>query len=301
MKANRTTRWVIALLAACLALPSVAQGQDRTRPGRLRAAESVSVRSRARVGISLDGRQSSRFDDQGALITDVLEGSPAWDAGLREGDIVTSFRGHLLTEPLGADLERDFDDRDALPVRRLLALAAEMEPEEIIESRYTREGEPHVIEVEAEASNAGNWITVAPQGFETLLGWDERGRGGEVSFGLPNFQFSFGGFLNDCPGGANSFWSRGTGRGCVVGIELRELNSTLGEYFGTESGLLVIDVDEDDPLGFRPGDVILAVGDREVNTLERVRRVLGSYEEDETVTVRIMRKGSEEVLRGTLR
>jgi len=63
----------------------------------------------------------------------------------------------------------------------------------------------------------------------------------------------------------------------------------------------VIDVDEDNPLGLMPGDVILAVGDREVDSLARVQRILGSYEEDETVSVRIIRKGSEEILRGTLR
>ena len=110
----------------------------------------------------------------------------------------------------------------------------------------------------------------------------------------------FGGLHNECPGGSNRFWSDGDGRGCAAGAELRELNAALGEYFGAESGILVIDVDEDNPLGLMPGDVILAVGDREVGNLERIRRVLASYDEDETVTVRIMRKGNEETLRGTL-
>ena len=302
MKANRTTRWITVLVAAWLVLPTVAEGQNRTRRDRIRITESADSAARARVGISLDGRQSRRFDGQGALITDVLRGSPAWDGGLREGDVVTSFRGHLLTEALEASLEDRFDDRDALPVQRLLALAAEMRPEEIIEIRYTRDGRGHVIEVEAEASNSGSWFATAPNSFGIFQGRDvDEGRRRTVlSFGNSNFQSFFGGLLNECPSGSNRFWSTGDGRGCVAGVELRELNPTLGEYFGTETGILVIDVDEDNPLGLMPGDVILAVGDREVDSLERVRRILGSYEEDETVSVRIIRKGSEEVLRGTL-
>ncbi|GMR13825.1 MAG: hypothetical protein BMS9Abin29_2044 [Gemmatimonadota bacterium] len=303
MNANRTTRWATVMVAAWLALPSVAQGQDRTHRDHVRIEESVRSSARARVGISLDARQSRRFDDQGALITGVLEGSPAWDEGLREGDVVTSFRGHVLTEALESDLEDSFDDRDALPVQRLLALAAEMEPGEIVEIRYTRDGKSNTIEVEAEAPTTGSWLTVAPEGFRIFRRGDDDApdRGGVLSFTPPNFEFSFDGLLNECPSGSSRFWSTGDGRGCVAGVELRELNPTLGEYFGTETGILVIDVDEDNPLGFRPGDVILSVGDREVTSLARVRRVLGSYEEDETVTVRIIRKGSEEVLRGTLR
>ncbi|MFV2007046.1 MAG: PDZ domain-containing protein [Longimicrobiales bacterium] len=302
MKANTTTRWVTVLVAAWLAVPSVAQGQDRTRRNRIKIEQAVRSSARARVGISLDVRQSRRFDDQGALITDVLRGSPAWDEGLREGDVVTSFRGHVLTETLESGLEDDFGERDALPVQRLLALAREMEPEEIVEIRYTRDGESYVIEVEAEASSARTWFTPGAENFGIFLRADTIRPGrGVLSISPPDFEFSFGGLLNECPGGSNRFWSVGDGRGCVAGVELRELNPTLGEYFGTESGILVIDVDEDNPLGFMPGDVIVSVGDREVDSLARVRRVLGSYEEDETVTVRIIRKGSEVVLRGTLR
>lgn len=302
MKANRTTRWVTLLVGAWLALPTVAQGQNRTRRERVRITDLVTSGARARVGISLDVRQSRRFDDQGALITDVLQGSPAWEGGLREGDVVTSFRGHVLSEALEASLEDHFDDRDALPVQRLLALAAEMDPEEIIEIRFTRDGTSRVIEVEAEASRSGRWLTLGRNTLGIFQGGDaaEGRRRSVLSFSSPNFQFAFGGLLDDCPGGSNRFWSAGEGRGCVAGVELRELNPTLGAYFGTETGILVIDVDEDNPLGLMPGDVILAVGDREVDSLERVRRILGSYEEDETVSVRIIRKGSEEILRGTL-
>ncbi len=302
MKAKRTIRWGVILLTAWLALPSATQGQDRDRRSRIVISGQRNQTPRARVGVSLDVRQSRRFDNQGALITDVLEGSPAWDAGIREGDIVTSFRGHALTEPLEDALEDDFDERDALPVQRLLALAREMEPEEMVEIRYLSDGESHRVEVEAEDSEFSGAFRISPRGFSTFFrsgGDDEDARRGVVALGTPNLEI-FRNFLGDCPGGSSRFWSTGGGRGCVAGVELRELNPSLGEYFGTETGVLVLDVDDDNPLGLMPGDVILAVGDREVDSLDRLRRVLGSYDADETVSVRVIRKGDEEVLRGKL-
>jgi len=57
--------------------------------------------------------------------------------------------------------------------------------------------------------------------------------------------------------------------------------------------VLISDIDEDSPLGLRPGDVILRVGDREATSPERVRRILESYGDDESVTFRVRRQGSE--------
>ena len=53
-------------------------------------------------------------------------------------------------------------------------------------------------------------------------------------------------------------------------------------------------------LGLMPGEVILAVGDREVDTIDRVRRLINSYEEDEPIRMTIIRKGGEEVIEGSL-
>jgi hypothetical protein len=92
--------------------------------------------------------------------------------------------------------------------------------------------------------------------------------------------------------------TRGAGR---YGLELVRMNPGLGEYFSTEEGLLVLNVDEDSELGLRPGDVLLAIGDRIVEDQGDVRRILASYEEDETVTFRIMRSGREIRVEGQVR
>ncbi len=109
------------------------------------------------------------------------------------------------------------------------------------------------------------------------------------------------GYLQECPGEdtAGGFTMVFSDR-CIGGLALVELTPGLAEYFGTERGVLVSDVHEDSKLGLRPGDVILSVGDREVADPDRVRRILRTYEPDETVTLRIMRQKLETSVTGTL-
>jgi S1-C subfamily serine protease len=57
----------------------------------------------------------------------------------------------------------------------------------------------------------------------------------------------------------------------------------------------------DNPLGLAAGDVVLAVGGREVRGLEHALAMLRSYQEDEQVQVRVHRKGQTLELDGTLR
>ncbi len=84
------------------------------------------------------------------------------------------------------------------------------------------------------------------------------------------------------------------------GVEFINLNPELGEYFGSDTGVLVVEVDEDSTLGLMAGDVVLAVGDREAETVGRVLRLIRSYDEDEPIRFRIIRQGSEMVAEGFL-
>ena len=105
----------------------------------------------------------------------------------------------------------------------------------------------------------------------------------------------------ECPGGhADRLIVSSLSMNCVAGAALEDLNPKLGEYFGTSDGVLVTDVDEDSTLGLEPGDVILEVGGREATDAGRVRRILASYEDDETITLRIMRQKREMSVQGTL-
>ncbi len=285
------------------------------------------VRSGARIGISLDGTQDPDLDLQGAEITSVVEDSPADEAGLQEGDIVTHIDGHSLLEPI-PDEDEDREDwgDSSLPVTRLISLARDLEPGDVVEIRYLRDGDSHSVSVEAaEVDSPQFYIGRWPRGEQGgIFRWDpEEGEAWTYNFdpgafedlrlhfesdSFPNIIFERGsptwfmpqmegrleGLLEgELAGGLHlAFESCGEGAffgNCVAGLELRELNEGLGGYFGTTEGVLVLSVGEESELGIEPGDVILAIAGRDVEDPSDVRRILGSYDEDEEIEFSVRR------------
>lgn len=86
--------------------------------------------------------------------------------------------------------------------------------------------------------------------------------------------------------------------GWPFGLELVELNPDLADYFDVDEGVLVSDVAEGSELGLRPGDVIVGVGERVVEDVSDVRRILSSFEPEEDVRFRIVRQGDERTVTG---
>lgn len=267
-----------------------------------RGPEGLAIWSapRARIGIALGDEEQDQYDSRGALVRDVEEGSPAEDAGLQAGDVITAIDGQSLLEPLSGARERRMSEDRSLPVQRLLSLAGSWDPGDEIEVTYDRDGQSNTITVEADArdldfrmgdlrgqmGDLGERLRVlAPQMREggararALM----RERAPVISFrGLDgdrgNLSFGFG-------------WSK---------LRLSELNPELGRYFGTDSGVLVLEVDEDYGLDLQAGDVILSIDGRVVDSPSDVHRILGSYDEDEDVTIEIMRDQSRMEVTGSV-
>lgn len=277
---------------------------------------------RARIGVSLES------DARGALVTEVLEDSPADEAGIREGDVITRVDGQLLLSPLGdPDREQRIPSGEGAGVERLMAVALDWEPGEDVEIEVLRGGETLALTAEAEEAPGG---AVAVRAF---------GRGpGEVRVFAPDgFDFDFDdsnfrelrlhidsmraieiprmqarAFQTDSLARAMVFRAGGgcavSGRGftfigndCVEGVRLVELNPDLGDYFGASEGVLVTQVDEASELGLRAGDVILSIGGRAVEETADVARILASYEAGEDVALRVLRQGTETEVTGRRR
>lgn len=71
--------------------------------------------------------------------------------------------------------------------------------------------------------------------------------------------------------------ARVVGQNFVGGAQFNDLNPQLGEYFGTDHGVLVIQVLSGTPFdeaGLVPGDVVTQVGDTEIVSVEGFRTVL---------------------------
>lgn len=90
-------------------------------------------------------------------------------------------------------------------------------------------------------------------------------------------------------------------RGGVADIELVGMNQGLGRYFDVSEGVLVADIPEDSPLGLRTGDVILAIGGREVRDPAHARAIIGSYRADEAISFEVVRDGRRATVSGTRR
>ena len=65
--------------------------------------------------------------------------------------------------------------------------------------------------------------------------------------------------------------------------------------------MLVYDAEPDNPLSVRAGDVILVVDGREVRDADHARRIIGSYEVEEELNLRVLRRGQPTELQGRLR
>jgi hypothetical protein len=74
------------------------------------------------------------------------------------------------------------------------------------------------------------------------------------------------------------------------GLQLIEMNTGLGEYFGTSEGLLVTQTPRDSSIPLRSGDVVLTIDGRKPSSVGHALRIIGSYENGETVRAEVMRK-----------
>lgn len=307
----------------CFTTPDVSGMLARVLP--LRA-------SRARLGISITEDLDASDASKGARIEDVVDDGPADEAGLEEDDIITAVDGKSLLKPLDAETERGFDLEGSVAVQRLMAIIGEVEPGQEVQVDYLRDGQARSATVKAR--DMGSW-SVAPMTMRWRSGepgamadamGEMQGRlrelriegreprvfeyrvpdapdapraPGAVVRVRPGTDFYFGG-SGECPPGddEHATWGAFSTR-CVAGAALEDLNPRLGEYFGTSKGVLVTNVGDDSALGLEPGDVILEVGDREATDADRVRRIIGSYDEGEPITLRIMRQKREMTVQGT--
>lgn len=82
----------------------------------------------------------------------------------------------------------------------------------------------------------------------------------------------------------------------VNGLELAELNPGLGQYFGVNRGVLVVNIREQSIPGLRPGDVILSCGEREVTSPRQVMHILMSYEKGEKISMAVQRNKRKKII-----
>jgi S1-C subfamily serine protease len=88
--------------------------------------------------------------------------------------------------------------------------------------------------------------------------------------------------------------------GEIAGMELATLTPRLGQYFGTDRGVLVVRAPESGTLQLQDGDVILAIDGREPKNGSHATRILRSYQPGEKIAMKIMRQKKSLSLQVTL-
>lgn len=277
-----TTLLALGLLATLFesASAQVMRGENELRL-RVEAPDSINdlvfgfvTLRRARLGVNVNLRASAS-DEYGALINSVSPNGPADLAGMKSGDIVLTLDGKsLLDETHDVIVE----DGSSAPGLRLIALAAELEPDD-------------TVEVQIQRDDSTLQLTVVPDSWPSMVReWrTPRGDWG-VAFGRDSvfveMERSYPRVQTRVlrPEG-NMFLLRGS----LFDLELAPMNSDLGSYFGTSEGVLVISAPANSGLGLEGGDVVLTVDGRPATNPTHLHRILRSYEQGEEFQLTIMR------------
>jgi C-terminal processing protease CtpA/Prc len=213
---------------------------------------------RARLGVVLRSDSDPKTDSIGAYIQALTPGSPAEEAGLRPGDIITKFNGHSLAAGKGEE-----DDEKSAPAARLAELAHSLKDGDKVALEYRR-GDTTATATLVARRLLGPRIKIlgAPEGVIEIPDVE-----------IPNIDFDLSKLGRP--------WRN---------IDLVAMNPELGEYFGTSDGILVVRVPKNDPLKLKGGDVILRIGSRSPTSPTQAMRILRTYEPGENVALEVLRK-----------
>jgi predicted metalloprotease with PDZ domain len=261
------------LLAARQKLEAAARdvAQLSAQLGQSAMARVQSLRTRAVLGLQLRTEPSSK--EQGATIMGVSPEGPAAEAGLATGDVIIALNAAPISGPNAP--------------REVVEYMATVKPDSKVTVKVLRDGKPKEFQVTPRASFAA----FIP-GFDGPAAvW--RGPG-------PNGSWQQQIELRD---GRDSLVLRDAGgMGAIFeGMELADLSPTLGQYFGTNHGVLVVRVPHDGEfLKLQDGDVILSIDGRVPENGSHATRILRSYQPGEKIQLKIMRQKKPLDLEGAL-
>jgi serine protease Do len=196
----------------------------------------------------------------GVKITYVTRKSPADTAGLRKDDVVLKVDGRSVRKP--SEVSR---------------IIKGLKPQQEVKMELLRENEPEsVVVVIGEAK--------PKKSVWTALG----GKGRDVEIReLPEFRESL-------PKLENYVFRVGASR--TLGVDVMALTPELANEFNVKegTGLMISKVYKNtaaEKAGFRPSDIIVNAGNKKIKTNSDLRKVLNELEDDESVDIKVYRKG----------
>jgi S1-C subfamily serine protease len=207
---------------------------------------------RAMIGINMD---DPKGDGEGVLIEGVTPGGPAEQAGLRAGDVIVSMNGKALTK-----------DEEGSAQRKVMDIMRDVDPGDEVSLEYERDGKKSSVTVVTDEMDPEAFGFAFGQGMDHLM---HNLEDLPAIVNLPN--------LHDF----NSRWGD---------MEMVTLTSGLGEYFGTDKGILIVRAPKNKEIPLEDGDVILRIDGRTPTSPGHALRILHSYQGGEHLSIDIVRK-----------
>lgn len=188
---------------------------------------------------------------EGVEVTGVSPSGPAASAGLRKGDVIVAIDGKSLRKA-----------GDSTAGQQLINHLRGVPPGQEVKLDYLRDGR--------KASMA---VTTVPAESPLIRAMREH---------LPMLEGMA------LPQGLEDLFNPG-GRGFRA-LELVPITPKLGQYFGTDKGLLVVKAPAASGPALEEGDVILTIGGRTPENPRHAFRILGSYQPQEKVKIEVLRQ-----------
>jgi serine protease Do len=277
----------VAVLTTVVTTFDAASAQE-AEPDQERVVQAFSVLGGgSHLGVRIEDVDSELVEElglpgeYGVHVGSVVEGGPAEEAGVEDGDVILNWNGERVQS--AAQLQRLVRET---PAGRTVRLG------------LFREGNEREVSVTLGDSSdrfENLRITTAPRFAQELRERIRTAVPGGVRMIGPGDVRVIGpeGTRLRSPGGvriASFFGERGR-----LGVSVQNLSDQLAEYFGVDGGALVVSVVEDSPAeaaGIQAGDVITAVADDDVEDPGDLIEALGEREAG-PVTVRVVRDGQE--------
>ena len=214
----------------------------------------------------------------GAIVTEVVKDSAAQKAGIKTGDVVTSFDGERVRS--ARQLERLVEET---PAGRSVKVALQ------------RAGAPITVDVAPEVPKVTQFspgMRVMPDmpAGRGVFRWQRRvpgpgpdfegPQGAPFKFEMPAGRFDFDG---------EPFMAASRGR---LGVRVQDLSDELASYFGVKAGVLVAGVEADAPAakaGIKAGDVITAVNGQAITDPGELRREVAKVEDGKSADLAVTR------------
>lgn len=221
------------------------------------------------LGVEIDEVTPDRAKDlklpavRGVIVQQVEADSPAAKAGLQQNDVIVQYDGHAV--------------EGTVQFRRLVR---ETPPGRAVNVEISRNGARQTLSVQITDRNAY---------------YEKRMRGAMPEFGK-SFSFQVPNFEMQMPGPGTFMWMNGGGP--ALGIEAEDLSGQLGAYFGApnDTGVLVRSVHAETPaakVGLKAGDVIVKLDGSAVKSVSGLRDELREKRDQKSITLSVLRKGSQ--------